>query len=195
MTESHSDSNNPPLDLGLEIPSGFELLPLFPADRLLRLHPYWFIQEYKEEGADFSAEIQDYLTDAEFSLSGSKSSPQDDSQLLRIELTGAYGTQGEDSVTILFTQQDSILKAQLIQKSGPVEEEDPLLIWVLSIREYIRIYLKKTPVTLFFRVLMNRMILDMNPSQRKISMMIAKITAVELLVIVLIVVGYAFFVL
>lgn len=57
-----------------------------------------------------------------------------------------------------------------------------------------RLFLKQTPVTLFFRVLMNRMVLKIDPSQRKISMMITKITAIEVLVIILIVVGYVFFV-
>ena len=42
---------------------------------------------------------------------------------------------------------------------------------------------------------MNKMVLQMNPSQRKISIMITKITIIEVLVIILIVVGYSIFVL
>lgn len=78
---------------------------------------------------------------------------------------------------------------------GEPDPDDPLLLWIRAIKEYIRIYLKRTPATLFFRLLMNKMILKMDPSQRKICLMMAKITAVELLVILLIVIAYAFFVL
>ena len=40
---------------------------------------------------------------------------------------------------------------------------------------------------------MNRMVLQMNPSQRKICLMISKITVVEVVVIIVIVIGYVSF--
>ncbi len=42
---------------------------------------------------------------------------------------------------------------------------------------------------------MNRIILKMTPSQRKISLMLIRLTVVEIFVILLIVVGYVIFVL
>ncbi|MEN8188689.1 MAG: hypothetical protein ABFS19_02495 [Thermodesulfobacteriota bacterium] len=174
-------------DLGLQIPAGFTLEELFPGDRLLRLHPLWFVDDFSQDGEDFSVNIKDYVTEEEFRLQGTLVYPQSDGALLDIGLNKGIESR------IRFNTKDSTLKALIDSETGEIDEEDPLLLWVLSIREYIRIYLKKTPATLFFRLLMNRMVLDMNPSQRKICMMISKITAVELLVIVIVVVGYVIF--
>ncbi len=176
-------------DLGLDIPTDFDLQHLFPHDRLLRLHPHWFISDFKEEPTSFSATIKDYVTEKQSSLAGALSFHSAKDELLRITLNGTV-----DATLTLFDD-DGTLKARIIPKDARLQDNDPLLLWLRGIREYIRLYVKHTPVTLFFRLLMNRMILQMNPSQRKISMMITKITAVELLVIVLIVVGYVFFVL
>ena len=96
---------------------------------------------------------------------------------------------------IIFFHQEGILKVKIVSFNGPVSDDDSFLLWIRGIREYIRLFMKNTPVTLFFRFLMNQMVLKMDPSQRKISMMITKITAVEVLVVILIVVGYVLFVL
>ncbi len=68
-----------------------------------------------------------------------------------------------------------------------------MLLWIRSIQEYLRIYATTTPYTVFFRLLMNRMVLQMDPSQRKICLMLTKITVVELVVILVIVIGYVSF--
>ena len=70
------------------------------------------------------------------------------------------------------------------------EEEQDLTLWLQSIRQYLRLYLKTTPNTLFFRFLMNKALLKMNPSQRKISLMIYRFTLLEIVVILIILVGY-----
>ncbi len=176
-------------DLGLKIPQDFDLKPLFPEDRLLRLNPHWFITDFKKEHSLFSAEIEDYATREKFSLKGSIRYRDKASELMSLRLSGSLQQK------IIFLEQDGILKAQIASSLNRIDDDDPLLLWIRGIREYIRLFLKLTPVTLFFRLLMNHMILKMNPSQRKISMMITKITAVEVLVIILIVVGYVIFVL
>ena len=56
-------------------------------------------------------------------------------------------------------------------------------------------YLKNTLNTVFFRYIMNKIILKMTPSQRKISLMLIRLTVVEIFVILLILVGYVIFVL
>ncbi len=175
-------------DLGLELPTGFDLQSLFPHDRLLRLHPHWFITDFKQDGSSFSANIKDYATDNKFYLAGTVIYPDTACEFMRITLSN--GLEKE----IIFLIQDKKLKARIISIDGPIEDNDPVLLWIRGIREYIRLFLKQTPTTLFFRLLMNRMVLQMDPSQRKISMMIAKVTVMEVLVIVLIVVGYVFFV-
>jgi len=100
----------------------------------------------------------------------------------------------ENETRITFSILDGKLHVQ-IRSQKEIEGTDPLLLWVKAIREYVRIYAKKTVATLFFRLLMNRMVLQMNPSQRKICLMMARLTIVEIFIIILIVVGYVIFVL
>jgi hypothetical protein len=94
---------------------------------------------------------------------------------------------------VSFLNRNNKLTVRIASTNAEIDPEDPLLLWIRAIKEYIRIYLKSTPVTLFFRVFMNTMMLKMDPSQRKICLMMAKITAVELLVILLVVIGYGVF--
>ena len=195
MSAPYSSIEVPPsatsqeVDLGLQLPIDFDLQPLFPHDRLLRLHPNWFVSDFRQEGISFTTTIKDYVTEEEFPVSGSFVFNGIEDELLHIKLSGTI------NISIVFLNRDTKLKVRVSSVEGEVDADDPLLLWIRAIKEYIRIYLKRTPVTLFFRLLMNRMVLQMDPSQRKICLMIAKITAVELLVIVLLVVGYVFFVL
>jgi hypothetical protein len=178
------------VDLGLqEVPESFDLQPFFPDDRLLRFHPNWFVSDFQQKEAEpsFTAAIKDYVTEEESQLSGSFVFNRTDDELLLIQLTAPT------DIGISFLNRNNKLKVQISSKDEEIDPNDPLLLWIRAIKEYIRIYLKRTPVTLFFRVLMNKMILKMDPSQRKICLMMAKITAVELLVILLVVIGYAVF--
>ncbi len=194
MSSSHSPIAVAPkgvsheFDLGLQVPADFDMQSIFPHDRILRLHPHWFITNFKQNDPSFSADIKDYATQEKFTITGTVVYPDNTNEFMNINLSG--GLEKE----IIFLDRDGTLKAQIVSFHDPVTDDDPLLLWIRGIREYLRLFLKKTPVTLFFRVLMNRMVLKMDPSQRKISMMITKITAVEVLVIILIVVGYVLFV-
>lgn len=179
------------IDLGLQdLPESFELQSLFKGDSLLHFHPNWFVSDFQHNDGEtsFTASIKDYVTEEEFLLSGSFRFNNRDDELLCIQLS-----EGID-IQISFLNRNHKLKVQ-ISSNDEIDPNDPLLLWIRAIKEYIRIYLKRTPATLFFRLLMNKMILKMDPSQRKICLMMAKITAVELLVILLIVIGYVFFVL
>jgi hypothetical protein len=176
------------IDLGLGLPRDFEAGALFPGDRLLRLHPNWFIQDFQRTGKHFSAKIKDYATEETNPLSGMFRFNSGNEALLEISLAD------ENETSITFSNLDGTLHVQ-IRSQQEIEGTDPLLLWVKAIREYVRIYAKKTPATLFFRLLMNRMVLQMNPSQRKICLMIARLTIFEIFIIILIVVGYVIFVL
>jgi len=177
------------VDLGLQLPVKFNLQSLFPHDRLLRLHPNWFVSNFQRNGISFTTTIKDYVTEVESTLSGSFSFNKREDELLCITLSGTVDTD------IIFSNHNSALKVKVLSAVEEVDPDDPLLLWIRAIREYIRIYLKRTPVTLFFRLVMNRMVLQMNPSQRKICLMLARFTVLEILVIVFIVVGYVIFVL
>lgn len=187
---THYSSTTEEIDLGLQqIPLHFNLQPLFSDDRLLHFHPNWFISDFQQDQDSFSATIKDYITEEVFLLSGSFVFNRTDDELLRITLTETIHIQ------ISFLNRNKRLKVQISSPEEEPDANDPLLLWIRAIKLYIRLYLKKTPSTLFFRLLMNRMVLKMDPSQRKICLMMAKITAVELAVIVLVVIGYVFFVL
>ncbi len=177
------------IDLGLQLPADFDLQPLVPQDRLLRLHPNWFISDFQQDGVSFTTTIKDYVTEEEFPLSGSLVFNEREDEILCITLTETI------EVTILFLNLNSKLKVQVRSPQGELDASDPLLLWIRAIREYIHLNIKQTPVALFFRLVMNRMVLQMNPSQRKICLMLARITFVEILVILFIVVGYVIFVL
>jgi hypothetical protein len=178
------------VDLGLQkLPLDFDLQPLFPGDRLLRLHPNWFVSDFLQKELSFTTKIKDYVTEEEFPLSGSFIFNRNEEELLTITLAEPINRE------IRFLKRNDKLTVQISSIAEEPDPDDPLLLWIRAIKEYIRIYLRKTPVTLFFRLLMNKMVLGMNPSQRKICLMIAKITAVELVVIVLLVIGYVAYVL
>jgi len=196
MSPSHSAiamtyaASTEEVDLGLpKLPPSFDLRSLFPSDRLLRFHPNWFISDFqqKEKDASFTAAIKDYVTEEESQLSGNFVFNSTEDELLHMQLAGTM------DVTISFLNRNNTLTVQIASNNEKIDPDDPLLLWIRAIKEYIRIYLKSTPVTLFFRVFMNKVILKMDPSQRKICLMMAKITAVELLVILLVVIGYAVF--
>ena len=196
MSSPHSaiamtySSSTEEVDLGLpDLLPSFDLQALFPSDRLLRFHPNWFVSDFqqKEKDASFTAAIKDYVTEEESQLSGSFVFNGTEDVLLHMQLTGTM------NADISFLNRNNKLTVQIASNNAEIDPEDPLLLWIRAIKEYIRIYLKRTPVTLFFRVFMNKMILKMDPSQRKICLMMAKITAVELLVILLVVIGYGVF--
>ena len=188
MTAPHLQTSAP-VDLGLPVPVGFSLQALLPDDRLLRLHPNWFISDFHQQGDTFSAAIKDYVTEEKFPLAGSFVFSGQEDELLSITLNRTI------EIGIRFFVQNGSLHVAISSASGDLEPDDPLLLWIRAIREYIRIYVRKTPVTLLFRQIMNRMVLQMDPSQRKICLLLARITFVEILVILFIVIGYVIFVL
>lgn len=176
------------IDLGLALPENFDIEPVLTVERLLRLHPNWFVSDLSQDGDSFNADINDYATEKNSKLSGTIAFNKDKYQVMRIELTGTV------KIVITFSNLNNSLAVQT-RSQQTIDGDDPILLWIRAIREYIRLYAKKTLNTLLFRILMNRMVLQMNPSQRKISMMLVKITIVEILVIVFILVGYTIFVL
>jgi hypothetical protein len=95
---------------------------------------------------------------------------------------------------ILFHVRDNKVRVRLRSQAdlSPEQEQD-MLLWIRAIQEYLRLYATTTPQTLVFRGIMNGMMLKMNPSQRKITVMLTKITVIELLVTIIIVVGYVYF--
>lgn len=162
---------------------------LFDAEKLLRLHPHWFIEEMKEEGGEVSARIKDHATETYFDIRFAL--------VFRDPAGMALDFKHESLHAITLFNKNDRLYASV---SGDMAEHEldqryDLGLWLRSIREYLRLFITTTPNTLFFRFIMDHAILKMNPSQRKVSLMILRFTALEILVIVLIVIGYVIFVL
>ncbi len=176
------------IDLGLAITENFDAQSILSIKHLLSLHPNWFISNLEQHKDHFTADIKDYASEKRSKLSGQVLFNGDDGTIIRILLTGTV------DISIQFSNINGSL---FVQTHSPesIDPTDPALLWIRAILQYLRLYTKKTPVTFFFRLLMNRMILQMNPSQRKICMMLAKITFVEVLVIIFILIGYKIFVL
>lgn len=182
------------IDLSLTI-DDIDALPDFSgiidAEKLCRLHPHWYVDDPVLDQNGFKASIRDHATDESFDLSFTLSfgSPPE-TEIMNISISkGPLNT-------LRFYVKNGLLFAEVTYLDGALDEkvESDIFLWVKSIREYLRIYLARNPMTLFFRVLMNRVILTMNPSQRKICLMLFRFTVLEILVIILIVAGYVMFV-
>ncbi len=176
--------------------SELDLSRILNEKKLLHLHPHWFVGECVERDNSLIASLKDYETEKEFQLgihadfSFPETGAADGRGVMRLTFSESAVSEllffsGHDRLQVKITGSGDTLDAEL---------EKSMYLWIRSIQEYIRLYTTSKPSVLFFRLIMNRMILQMNPSQRKICSMIAKITAVEVLVIVVIVVGYFIFV-
>ncbi len=180
------------LDLCLKV-DDIKTLPDFgriiDAEKLCRLHPHWFVNEPVTDKDRFQATITDHATDESFAFSCSISFGHPSTDILTVTVL-----EGPLRSLRFFVRGCSLFAEVTYLTAQPDEKtESDLFLWVKSIREYFRIYLARNPATLFFRVLMNRVILTMNPAQRKICLMLFRFTLLEVLVIILVVVGYVVF--
>lgn len=164
---------------------------LLDAEKFIRLNPIWIIQELQENGGRFQANLKNHDTEVEFTLSGTIDTADPGSFKVSF-------SEGEVGAIVIVPDGDTFsatvnyLNPDFQEEST---EERDIVMWLRSIQEYLRLHSKKSLNSLLFRFIMNRVVLKMTPSQRKISLMLLRITAIELLVIVLIVAGYVFFVL
>ncbi len=166
------------------------LADLLSVETLLRLNPHWIVDNLVEDNGTFTVALKDHETERIFELSGSLASS--DAQTLELTFE-----QGDYSKIRLFPRESGFwAEVKYSSEEEPEEATERLVVlWIRSIKEYLRMYLKNTLNTIFFRYIMNRIILKMTPSQRKISLMLIRLTVVEIFVILLIVIGYVIFVL
>lgn len=174
------------LSLPWEDSKNHEVFNNIKEEFLFRLNPHWIIKTIVCAEGVFSLEINDHETEQP------------------MELRGNY-TIGLDGLPLITTASDTWHSIQFFEKNGSLhvaviyeedlteENEKKVVLWLRSIKEYLRLYTKKNINTLFFRIIMNKIILTMTPSQRKISLMLIRITILELLVILIILVGWFFF--
>ena len=177
-----------PLELPLTNPPEKPLVnDLLAGETLLRLHPHWFVDAFDQDGDRVTTDLRDYASEAAFRLAYRMTSDRDGLPTLVF----SEGPLSE----MRFHRQDDMLHVRVTsdQAIAQLDENFGLTLWLHGIREYIRLYLSSSLNTLFFRALMNRVMLRMNPSQRKICMMIYKITVVEIILILAVIVGFIYF--
>lgn len=158
----------------------------FTPERFFRLNPHWVVNEFHVSEESFEADITDHETEQSSRVTGTYLCNSIGFPTMRIE--------NHLCTSISFIQKGTTLHAEVLYRSEPDEEtERRIVLWLRSVKEYVRLYATDSLNTRFFRILMNRVILPMTPSQRKISLMLVRITALELLVILIILFGWFFF--
>ncbi len=162
----------------------------FTPEKLLRLHPHWHLNDLAAEGATWRAALKNHETEKDFDLVfrlGFSDRPDDD-QCMRIEFEGA------PLEALVFERASGRIVVRLEGLRPPGAPDDfQLELWLRGILGYLGMYTRPTPGRLINRVVMNRFLIPMNPSQRKICIMIYRFTVLEVVVILLIVVGYFLF--
>lgn len=157
------------------------------AKTLMRLNPHWHLS--KPKGATFP--VEDVLVEAEC-----QATP---------ELFA-----GADTFTARFPELGLTLSARSCDRGAntglrfDVEEVEhgcmdtvdirrTMQYWLPSIREYYRLHEANSMKHRFWRVLMDKVILTMNPTQRRICGFMFKLTVLECLLIVILGVGWFYY--
>ncbi len=174
------------IDLGLPLPADASLCwqSVLDPERLLRLHPHWQVETIEGSESAVRARLKHHASEKTFDFAFALRFPEPHEFVITPSggpVSAIHFFPREERVHVRLTQDTPQLSS---------EEEQDLTLWLQSIRQYLRLYLKTTPNTLFFRFLMNKALLKMNPSQRKISLMIYRFTLLEIVVILIILVGY-----
>lgn len=167
------------------------------AMRTMRLNPHWHIEEndgYSEvdiPGDGDQYDIDDILVDRQFPL--------------RTEVE-----HGEGSWTVQFKGVNLTLHARseddgdntaIAYEYAPFNDKAPssekmeelVRHWLPSIREYYRLFTADSMRNRFFRFLMDKIMLRMNPTQRRICAFMFKLTLLEVLLIIVLGVGFYFY--
>lgn len=176
-------------ELHLELESGQNnkfLAEILSFEKLLRLNPYWVIKNIDTKSDGFAVQAEDHETNAPFSFSGDLVSDDVDGVTIRID------SLNWQQIT-LFERNNQLWVKVIFDGEPPETEEQKVVYWLRSIREYIRLYVTTNLWTKAHRYLMNKVLLPMTPSQRKISLMLIRLSILEVFVILLIVVGYFYF--
>jgi len=154
---------------------------------LMRLNPHWHIA--KKNGAGYP--VEDVLTEADFNTT-----PE-------IEFDGeAFRARfPEIGLTLAACSRKDGINTALSYDIIPVDNgsftsEDAgrtMQYWLPSLREYYRLHKANSLKNRFWRFFMDKVMLTMNPTQRRISGFMFKLTVLEALFIVILGVGWHFY--
>ncbi|WP_147820585.1 hypothetical protein [Salidesulfovibrio onnuriiensis] len=156
------------------------------AMRLMRLNPHWHIDE-----KDGGYAIDDIMTDFEFGtdaiLENGPGRWSADFPSIGLTLLARKGPDGNAELAYEFTQQPGC-------RLDAAKAERLVRYWLPSLREYYRLHGEDSLKHRFWRFVMNRIMLKMNPTQRRICSFMLKLTVLETLLIVVLAIGFWFYV-
>ena len=162
----------------------------FSPEKLLRLHPHWHVGDLQPNGDAWRVALKNHETERDFELIFRLQFPEipDSAACMRVEFEAAPLN------AMVFERFQEKIVVRLENARSPAAPDDfQLELWLRGIYGYLGLYTQNTPGRLVNRVVMNRFLIPMNPSQRKICIMIYRFTVLEVVVILLIVMGYLFF--
>jgi hypothetical protein len=148
------------------------------------------VGELTAAGDTWRAALKNHETETDFQLVFRLDFPtgRGTEACMRIEFEGAHLD------ALVFERTRGRIVVRLVNPRPTANPDQfQLELWLRGIYGYLGLYTRNTPGRLVNRVVMNRFLIPMNPSQRKISIMIYRFTVLEVVVILLIVVGYFFF--
>ncbi len=155
------------------------------AMRLMRLNPHWHIEKSKTT----TYPVEDVLVETRF-----RTEPE-----LICDGTTFTARFPEIGLTISArsTQDGANTALSFSVEAGTIfSEEDAartVQYWLPSIREYYRLYESNSIKHRCWRFFMNKVMLTMNPTQRRISGFMFKLTVLECLLIVILGVGWFYY--
>ncbi len=167
---------------------------LLDEEKLIHLHPHWIIKAKNKPDNGIEVTVEDYESrkDILFTIKKTDSHPnktEPKNSFLNFEITGWQ----VKKLTFWVDKNKSKVTVTWDTQEGKEQLEENILFWIRAIQEYLRMYINPNFKTLAFRALMNKVLIPMSPSQRNISIMLIKITLIEMLVIIIIVAGYVWF--
>jgi hypothetical protein len=155
--------------------------------RLMRLNPHWHIQKFK----DGTYPVEDVLVESEFNTDPELLSDGNTftATFPEIGLTLSARSTENGANTSLSFDIDS-------KKGAAFTAEDAqrtMQYWLPSIREYYRLHESNSIKHRAWRFFMNKVMLTMNPTQRRICGFMFKLTILECLLIVILGVGWFYY--
>ncbi|WP_243547298.1 hypothetical protein [Pseudodesulfovibrio tunisiensis] len=170
----------------LNLPWTAEFWSSLTPDRLLALNPHWHITPMPDGGF----EVEDILLRTRFTL-----------RTECVASDSGWTMHAPDMGLTLrakpMNQGDNTALAYVCEPAGNGvtigQMEENLRYWLASLREYYRLYAEDTFKTRFWRFFMNRIMLRMNPTQRRICAFIMKVTLLEIILILVLIIGFWFY--
>jgi hypothetical protein len=153
---------------------------------LMRLNPHWHIE--KDKGTGFP--VEDVLVETEFRTTPEFTADEGIFKAVFPEIGLTLAARSCEN------GQNTCLSFSMDKRNGPFSAEDAartMQYWLPSLREYYRLHESNGLKHRIWRLFMDKVMLTMNPTQRRISGFMFKLTVLECLLIVILGVGWFYY--